>query len=404
MRESAAGRRGWLRPLLLGGLALLFLLQCWLMVRYAPRFVSGYDFYPRWAGARALWLEGRNPYSDEVTRQIQIGFLGHLVEPGQDQIRFAYPLYVAILIAPLALLPYELALAVWTTGLFYLCLVSGWLAMRLVRWQPPLWLGLVTLIWSALFYPNLRSILVGQPGLLVLFTLLLALLALQEGWDAWAGVCLALSTLKPQMALIPLLWLLWWGGWQRRYRFLFAFGGMMAGLLIASFVVLPSWLADFVRQVLEYPSYMHPASVVDWVARTVWSGLGRAGPLLPTLALIGWLGWLWWVARRAAADSPTWLWTTGVTLTVANLVLPITAATFYATLLMPLIYLFYRLDERDARWSRAVVLGCQIALLAGLAAVFVGTIGGTLSYEADLIPLPVLLLVALLPLRPLRRA
>ncbi|HET89916.1 MAG TPA: DUF2029 domain-containing protein [Chloroflexi bacterium] len=393
-------RSRWVRVLLCGALVVVFVLQCWLMVRYAPRFISGYDFYPRWAGARALWVEGRNPYSDEVTRQIQLGFLGHLVEPGRDQIRFAYPLTIALLMAPLALLPYELALAVWTTGLFYLCLVSAWLAMRLVRWQPPLWLGLVTVVWSALFYPNLRSILVGQPGLLVLLTLLLALLALREGWDVGAGFCLALSTVKPQMALLPLLWLLWWGGWQRRRRFLFAFGGTLAGLLVVSCVALPTWPVDFVRQVLDYPSYMHPASVVDWVARAAWPGLGRAGELLPTLGLIGWLGWLWWQARRAATDSPIWLWTTGVTLTVANLMLPITAATFYTTLLMPLIYLFYRMEGWEVRWSGTAVLGCQVALLVGLSAVFVATIGGALPYEADLIPLPVLLLGALLPLRP----
>src|SRR5271154_1054272 len=34
------------------------------------------DLYPRWVGARELLLHGRDPYSSEVTREIQIGFYG----------------------------------------------------------------------------------------------------------------------------------------------------------------------------------------------------------------------------------------------------------------------------------------------------------------------------------------
>ena len=384
-----------LRRVVIGLLiAIVFTAQCCLMVRYAPQVTSGYDFYPRWAGARALWLEGRSPYSDQVTTEIQTGFFGHPVEPGQDQICFAYPLYFALLLTPLAVLPYPLAYAIWTTALFYLCLVSGWLAMRLMRWRPPVWLSLITVVWSALFYPNARSILVGQPGLLVLLFTLLTMLALQAGRDIRAGLWLALATVKPQMALFPVLWMLWWGLWQRRWRFLLSCSVVMVLLFAASFIALPTWLLEFVRQVLAYPSYMHPVSVVGWLSRDLWPGLGRAGELAPTLLLLALLAWLWWDRRKHIGSS--WLWTTAVTLTVANLVLPLTAATFYTTLLMPLVLLFHWLDQRAGRWGRVAILGSQVTLLIGLSAVFLATISGSLPYEADLIPLPLLLFVALL--------
>ena len=60
------------------------------------------DIYPRWIGARELILHGRNPYSVEVTREIQIGYYGRAVDlrrapfPSDEQ-RFIYPLFVVFL-------------------------------------------------------------------------------------------------------------------------------------------------------------------------------------------------------------------------------------------------------------------------------------------------------------------
>ncbi len=66
------------------------------------------DLYQRWIGTRELLLHGRNPYSAEVSHEIQIGFYGHPVEQTYDkpaseildEQRFAYPVYVVFLLAP----------------------------------------------------------------------------------------------------------------------------------------------------------------------------------------------------------------------------------------------------------------------------------------------------------------
>src|SRR3981189_1441344 len=70
------------------------------------------DLYPRWLGARELLLHGRDPYSPEVTREIQTGSYGRPLDasrPGapKDQGAFAYPLYVAFYLAPTIHLPFE---------------------------------------------------------------------------------------------------------------------------------------------------------------------------------------------------------------------------------------------------------------------------------------------------------
>src|SRR5690242_7670472 len=43
------------------------------------------DLYPRWVGTRELLLHGRDPYSADVSHEIQIAFYGHRVEQTYDK-------------------------------------------------------------------------------------------------------------------------------------------------------------------------------------------------------------------------------------------------------------------------------------------------------------------------------
>src|SRR6187431_1351745 len=62
------------------------------------------DLYPRWLGARELLLNGRDPYSPEVTRDIQVGYYGRVLDSNRpsdpkDQQAFAYPVFVVFLLS-----------------------------------------------------------------------------------------------------------------------------------------------------------------------------------------------------------------------------------------------------------------------------------------------------------------
>src|SRR6202049_4768667 len=92
------------------------------------------DLYPRWLGARELLLRHRDPYSAEVTREIQSGYYGRPLDPSRvddpkDQQGFAYPVYVVFLLAP-------------TIGLPFPVVQSGlrWLLLILTLASVPLWL------------------------------------------------------------------------------------------------------------------------------------------------------------------------------------------------------------------------------------------------------------------------
>ncbi|MGO9638991.1 MAG: hypothetical protein ACLPSO_13775, partial [Terracidiphilus sp.] len=41
------------------------------------------DLYPRWLGARELLLHGRDPYSAEISREIQTGYYGRPLDPSR---------------------------------------------------------------------------------------------------------------------------------------------------------------------------------------------------------------------------------------------------------------------------------------------------------------------------------
>src|ERR1035437_3484234 len=98
------------------------------------------DLYPRWLGARELLRRGRNPYSAEITREIQQGYYGRPLDPARpddpkDQQGFAYPPYVVFLLAPAVDLPFELVQKGFRWLLVVLAAATVLLWLRVLRWK-----------------------------------------------------------------------------------------------------------------------------------------------------------------------------------------------------------------------------------------------------------------------------
>jgi len=123
MNERIANTK--LRTWLLVGLlvGLLFALESVAVhAFFTARFPGGNDFYSRWAGARALLLEGRDPYSLDVTVEIQAVIGVDPIQEGKGG--FAYPLYVLFLFWPLVYLPYDWTLAIWIMTLQWVAMAT----------------------------------------------------------------------------------------------------------------------------------------------------------------------------------------------------------------------------------------------------------------------------------------
>lgn len=194
-----------------------------------------YDFAVFYGAGRAI-LAGQPLYDLAGIRQ----------DPGRIVVYRHAPIGAA-LFAPLALLPFRLALDLWRLLNVALYLASLALLLRHFRVGPrtPLGLGLISLwLVSA---PGRDSLASGQWDTPFLFATTAALLLFARGRDGWAGACLALPiAIKFYPALLLLGPLL-----ERRYRALVGCalaGGalMLAGLLVGG-------LGDtrvFIREVL----------------------------------------------------------------------------------------------------------------------------------------------------------
>jgi len=355
---------------------------------FTSKFPGANDFYSRWAGARAFLVDGLNPYSNEVTHRIQLGMYGHLAEEGMDQVAFAYPLYTIYLFLPLSLISsYPQAQAIWQVILEFALLMGVFVTFRIYRWQPRPWLLAVTCFWSILFYPGARSIILGQFAIVVFVFIALALWAVKEGKDISAGLCLALSTVKPQMVFLLIPLMLLWAICHRRWRVVGSFTISMAVLVLSSLLLVPTWVADFFTWMSKYPSYTAIGSPIWTLTHYFFPQLGTPVEIVISLLVLGYLLYTW----RGAVDG-SWLefdWVVAVTLVVTNLIALRTATTNYVVLLMPIFIVFKTLDKRFQRRGAILITLVELLLLVGFWLLFAITVAGDYEHPIMYLPLPI---------------
>jgi hypothetical protein len=227
------------------------------------------DLYPRWLGAQELLRHGRNPYSPEITREIQQGYYGRPLDPARpndpkDQQGFAYPVYVVFLLAPSVDLPFDEVHIGFRWLLIGLGIASVWLWLCVLRWKPPCFEVVIYSVLMLGWLPMVQGIKLQQLSLVVAALFAACAASLAGGWLLCAGGLLALATIKPQLAWPLVLWLLLWtvSEWRSRRRFAFGFGLVMLLLLGGAELVLPGWLRMFVQGIAQYHQYTHNQSVL----------------------------------------------------------------------------------------------------------------------------------------------
>ncbi|HEY7098391.1 MAG TPA: glycosyltransferase family 87 protein [Terriglobales bacterium] len=227
------------------------------------------DLYPRWLGARELLLRGHDPYSTEVTHEIQQGYYGRELDPERpedpkDEQRFAYPVYVVFLLAPTVRLPFEIVRPGFTIFLVLLTAASVWFWFKALGWRTSLSGILIAIVLTLGSLPVAQGIKLQQLSLLAAGLLSACAAAVAGGYLAIGGVLLALATIKPQLAWLPAAWLLLWviRDWPARQRFFWGFAGTMAALLLGAQWILPGWTGEFVNGIRAYHRYTQNISVL----------------------------------------------------------------------------------------------------------------------------------------------
>ncbi len=367
----------------------------WANFRFASTNPGGNDFLPRWVGTRAFLLEGRSPYSEAVARRIQRLAYGRPARPGEDQMRMVYPFYALPFFAPYALIAnYTWARALWMTTLEVLLVAQALMALDLARWRLKPWGLAAYLLFALTWYHGLRALVNGNPVVLAAALLTAVPWLLRRGRPGGAGVALALSTIKPQVALLAVIGLLWWAWRQKRRALLRAFGLTMAGLLALSFAVHPAWLQENWREIRAYPGYTPATTVQEALLEMLPPSLEAVGVALG-LALSAGLLVAWARLWRAAAQGPATvpLEAYALTLVIGQWVGIPTDPGNFVLLLLPLVLVLAALARRYGPGASWALLG---AVWVGLWALFLTTLApgerGPQQHPILFVPLPALLL------------
>ncbi|HET6178324.1 MAG TPA: glycosyltransferase 87 family protein [Candidatus Sulfotelmatobacter sp.] len=294
------------------------------------------DLYPRWLGARELLLRGRNPYSNELTREIQQGYYGRPLDPSRpddpkDQQGFAYPVYVVFLLASTVRLPFDIVQTAFRWLLFGLAAGSVLFWLRILGWRVACGTKIIFILLMLGWWPMVQAIKLQQLTLLVAGLLAACGACLTGGWLLCAGGLLALATIKPQLTWPLVLWLLLWAGteWRSRWRFLFGFVLAMSMLLGGAEFILPGWLRMFVHAISQYHQYTQNQSVLVWLFGWI---AGRTLEVVSVLAC----GLCVWQSRREPVTSAAFGRAFALVLALTVVIVPMFAP-YNQVLLIPAI-------------------------------------------------------------------
>jgi hypothetical protein len=315
------------------------------------------DLYPRWLGTRELLLRGRDPYSAEVTREIQTGYYGRPLDPSRpndprDQQAFVYPLYVVFLLVPTVSWPFAQVQLAFHIGLALLTLASVWWWLKVVQWE----VGLANYVTAVMLtlgsFPFVQAYKLQQLTLLVAAWLAAAMICLVRGRPIAAGILLAVATIKPQLVAPLLLALLIWtiGDWRARQRWLWSFLATMVTLTVAAVGLQPDWIPRFAAALRAYHRYTGGSS---WMGATLPGSLPEivwAGLVAVLLAGV-------WRLRKTPASSPAFAIAIAWVLSLTLLLIPMFAA-YNQLLLLPGVFCILRSRDylRRRNWLRHAVL------------------------------------------------
>lgn len=344
------------------------------------------DFFSFWAGGKVV-LAGMDPYDKvEWLRVHQQAGSTWLENP-----TFVYPLPVALLFAPLALLPFPTAATLWLVLSQMLILGAVALTAAALSWKRVQKYIPFVILGVAFFRPTIVIILYGQFTALPLFATAAAMYLWSRGRWFWGGAAIALTSLKPTSSIVFLpaicLWLL--GG--RRFTGLAGLGLTLALLWSAAALMRPAWLLDWIAisqsKVAYVWSTMFPPTAWGWLAMLTHSSHGwilyaagvAAGVVL--LAL--------WITFRSPAEEQ-WLVVIGVVMPAALLATPYLCTYEYVMLVAPIVATTAFLDKANAPFAVVAVT----PLLIGLAAVGLLLLAMHLGHDAWGWLLPVTVTIA----------
>lgn len=313
-----------------------------------PNWGNAFDFYPNWAGSRAVF-GGESPYSREMTERIQIAMYGYVRGLDVDQNSFAHPAYSAFLMLPVAMLDAPLATAVWMTFQLLAVGFSILLWLDLLNWRPhPLVFGLVLFGCLVALRHPVNIYLLGQfPGS-VLLGFSVAVWLLQRKRDAVAGIALVMCTVPPTVGGTMALVLAGSLALTGRWKTLAALLASLAVFTSITFLLVGFWIPDWLSMLNQYTHYAHPV----WPPSVLQLPLAELGLVIAVVMIFATS-----LARFVRDRGRQHLLELSLTILLCGLVLLPTTGTYYLVLIIPALLATF------AYGSVAAISGAIVTIL-----------------------------------------
>jgi Glycosyltransferase family 87 len=236
---------------------------------------DGVDYHFTFYPSTRLWLEGRTPLYDELTKGLY------------------NPPWLIWLITPFTLLPYQF-------GLSLLRAISLTIIVYAIMRMTEHVKGYPRLLALAFGIFNLHMLDLIDRGQIDAFTILGVLLALQSKNWATTGVAYLLLATKPPNT-IPLIIFFFWLTW-RKQGFIEAIKGLIIPLIITAFSLLVHglWLVRWIESYRNTPP-QDAWKVSIWRAAEVLE-LPVIVPVVFVVVVLAVAAWLWRYARTPEAQ------------------------------------------------------------------------------------------------------
>lgn len=302
----------------------------------------GNDFHPVWLTARQALLEHTDPYSPEMTRQLQTGVFGRALDPHNPhdppaQYReYAYPAITALVMWPAALIPFPQLRILLAVLLPLITIITLGLWRRALEWQLSATSFSVIVVLTLTSYQILEALFAEQLGLFVALFLAGAALAIREERFMLAGALGSLTLMKPETSSLAVFYLLLWSFSDRRRRhFWQGFAIVSFALLTASLLIWPHWIFEWIHIVLGYNRYATPPLIQVLLGKSTSAYIGWSISVCFIAAAV----LLAWRYRMPSEHSPRFWLTLSLILAITSVAVLPGQAIYDHTVLLPGIFL-----------------------------------------------------------------
>jgi hypothetical protein len=315
------------------------------------------DLVPVWVGTRAT-LQHRDAYSEQVTREIQTLYYGRPLRASDtvNKMSYAYPAYTAVVLSPLTRVSWPAARLSFLVIVPLTMAWTVWAWLRIARIEVSReWLAVLTVL-TLTSWPMMWGLRLQQVSLIVAALIAAGCYLLTQQRDLSAGLLLALATIKPQLAVPLIAWLLLWAVLHRRWSFVASVLGGTFALFASAAWAAPGWISRWAAAMADYNHYIHPQPMLQNMFGA-WAGSGL------TLVLASFGVIVLWRIRGCSTESPEFGMALSVLMAMTVAFQPTTLPMIYnEVLLLPaiLVILYARTMSGYPALIRIVALAALV--------------------------------------------